>query len=72
MVKATALQQAAVFKAFTEENDRHGEHDFLSFDLCNRTFIFSITYYDKKLEKGSPDPADPNVTRRIGTLMLAW
>jgi hypothetical protein len=72
MVKAAALQQVAVFKDFTEENDRHGDRDFLSFELCNRTFIFSITYYDKKLENGSPDPADPNVTRRVGTLMLAW
>jgi len=71
MVKAAALCEVQKFSAFTEKNDPTNEHDFLAFELCNRCFIFSIVYFDLKLEHGSPDPADPNVTRRIGTLMMA-
>src|SRR5271165_532935 len=36
MVKATALQKAATFDAFTDDNDPYGEHDFGSFELCSR------------------------------------
>jgi hypothetical protein len=43
----------------------------MMFEFCNRNFIFSITYYDKKMEHGSPDSADPDVTTRIGALMMA-
>lgn len=70
MVITAALQKVAEFTDFTEENDPHGEHDYLSFDLCNREFVFHITYYDVSLENASPDAANPNVTKRIGTLML--
>jgi len=71
MVKASALEKVAEFKDFNEANDPNGEHDFLKFEHCNREFIFSIVYYDKTLEWGSEDPADPNQTVRVGTLMLA-
>jgi hypothetical protein len=71
MVKTAALQKVAEYTDFNEKNDPCEEHDFLSFELCNRTFIFSIVYYDKKLEHASPDPTDPAVTERIGTLMMS-
>jgi Protein of unknown function (DUF3768) len=71
MVKAAALHQVATFTAFTEALDPHGEHDYLSFDLCNREFMFTIDYYDLKMEGHSIDPADPDKTKRIGTLMLS-
>lgn len=71
MVKAAALQQVATFDAFTPDNDPHGEHDFGSFALCNRTFFWKIDAYDKTMEYGSDDPADPNKTTRVLTLMLA-
>jgi Protein of unknown function (DUF3768) len=70
MVVAAALEKVAAFTDFNKANDPHGEHDYLSFDLCNREFVFHIAYYDLTLEKASPDPADPNVTKRVGTLML--
>ena len=43
----------------TEANDPNGTHDFLKFELSNRSFIFSIVAYDKNLEFESPDPNRP-------------
>ena len=48
-----------------------GEHDFVSFEHCNRTFFWKCDYYDKEMDGGSEDPADPDKTTRVGTLMLA-
>ena len=38
--------------------------------MVSRVF-FKIDYYDKSLTFHSPDPADPAVTERIITIMLA-
>jgi hypothetical protein len=43
---------------------------YLSFDLCNREFVFVIQYYDLKLAGPSIDPANTNITKRVATLML--
>jgi hypothetical protein len=59
------------FSNFTEDNDPHGEHDFGSFELDGIKLFWKIDYYDRKLEYGSPDPADPAVTRRVLTILLA-
>ena len=69
MVKAAALHQVAQYNDFTEANDPNGTHDFLKFELSNRSFIFSIVAYDKNLEFESPDPTDPDKTILVGTLM---
>jgi hypothetical protein len=66
-----ALARVRAFTAFTEDNDPHGEHDFGSFDLDRRKLFWKIDYYDKKLEYGSEDPADPEQTTRVLTIMLA-
>ena len=71
MVKAAALQQVAAFADFTDDNDPLDEHDFGSFKLCNRKFFWKIDYYDKDLQHGSEDPADPDKTTRVLTLMFA-
>jgi hypothetical protein len=55
----------------TRENDPHGEHDYLSFKHSNRTFFWKCDYYNKEMDGGSEDSADPEQTIRIGTLMLA-
>src|ERR1039457_3240381 len=59
MVKSSALGKVGEFNDFTPENDPHGEHDYYSFEHCNRTFIWKCDYYDKEMEAGSEDPADP-------------
>src|SRR5271157_1343051 len=71
MVKAAALQNAATFDAFTDDNDPYGEHDFGSFDLCGRKFFWKIEYYDRDMQYGSEDPSDPAKTTRVMTVMLA-
>ena len=71
MVKSSALLKVAEFKDFTPDNDPHGEHDFLSFEHCNRTFFWKCDYYNKEMDGGSEDPADSDKTTRVGTLMLA-
>jgi hypothetical protein len=61
----------AEFHAFTPDNDPHGEHDFGSLAFLGETVFWKIDYYDETLSWGSPDPADPAVTTRLLTIMLA-
>lgn len=70
-VKAEILTKVANFKDFTDDNDPHGEHDFGSFDLVGRKFFWKIDYYDRDLRYGSENPADPEQTSRVLTIMLA-
>jgi predicted nucleic acid-binding Zn-ribbon protein len=70
-VKASALQSVASFNDFSEGNDPHGEHDFGSFEVEGQRFFWKIDYYDERCEGGSEDPADPERTTRVLTLMLA-
>lgn len=59
------------FDAFGPDNDPYGEHDFGAFDHNGRKIFWKIDYYDQSLEMGSDDPADPDKTRRVLTIMLA-
>jgi Protein of unknown function (DUF3768) len=71
MVIAAAFLKVSEFDDFNETNDPWKEHDCLSFELCNQTFFFKITYWDLTMLHQSPDPSDPTVTIRRGVLMLA-
>ena len=75
------------FDAFDEDNDPHGERDFgVVYQLaCGRwtterprarddereRVFWKLDYYDRDLRFGSEDPANPAVTRRVLTIMLA-
>ncbi|MEQ8826157.1 MAG: DUF3768 domain-containing protein, partial [Parvibaculum sp.] len=59
------------FDDFTPDNDPHGEHDFGSVRIDENAIFWKIDYYDRSMEAGSPDPADPEVTTRVLTIMLA-
>jgi hypothetical protein len=61
----------AGYTAFTEGDDPHGEHDFGSVVVAGETIFFKIDYYDLSLSAHSPNPADPAVTQRVMTIMLA-
>ena len=75
------------YDAFDEDNDPHGERDFGTiYQLGNgrwtterprvrddeRERVFwKLDYYDCDLQFGSEDAANPAVTRRVLTIMLA-
>ena len=75
------------FDAFTEDNDPPGERDFgCVYQLGNgrwtterprvredeRARVFwKLDYYDRELRFASEDAADPAITRRVLTIMLA-
>ncbi len=65
------VKTIAVFDGFSEANDPHEEHDFGSFEAEGQTIFFKIDYFDRDLQYHSPDPADPSVTQRVITIMLA-
>ena len=70
-VKAMVIRRVATFSDFTPDNDPRREHDFGNFTLAGRKFFFKIDYFDKDLNCHSADPADPSVTERVITIMLA-
>ena len=72
------------YDAFTPDNDPHGERDFgaiyQGIDGCwtterlekrRQTVFWKIDCYDRELQFGSEDPANPAITRRVLTIMLA-
>ena len=65
------VQTLAVFDDFCHANDPYEEHDFGSFEAEGEKIFFKIDYYDQTLTHHSPDPADPTVTERVITIMLA-
>ena len=69
IAKATAAVRS--FDAFTNDNDPWQEHDCATLDIDGEPVMFKIDYYDLDLEYGSPDPADPRLTQRVLTIMLA-
>jgi Protein of unknown function (DUF3768) len=65
------VKTIAVFDDFCQANDPYEEHDFGSFDADGHRIFFKIDYLDRDLSMHSPDPADPSVTQRVITIMLA-
>jgi Protein of unknown function (DUF3768) len=65
------VKTIAVFDDVCHANEPHEEHDFGSFEADGHKIMFKIDYYDRELSMHSPDPADPSVTKRVITIMLA-
>lgn len=70
-VKARVLLQVQSFADFDADNDPYSEHDFGAFAVAGDEFFWKIDYYDALCEFGSDDPADPEKTTRVLTIMLA-
>ena len=59
------------FTDFTPDNDPYGEHDFGSFDYKGNKIFWKIDYYDLNNQYMSENPADPDITNRVLTIMFA-
>jgi len=59
------------FDNFVQDNDPYGEHDFGKVVVGGQDFFWKISYYDLRMEFGSENPADPKITTRVLTIMLA-
>lgn len=71
MSVAKVVTKIRDFSDFSEGNDPHREHDFGSIEHDGKKIFWKIDYYDLKLEAGSEDPSDPEITCRVLTVMLA-
>jgi len=65
------LDALAAFDSFEADNDPYGEHDFGTLQVEGECLLFKIDSFDRSLTGHSPDPADPSVTTRVLTIMLA-
>ena len=68
---ARIVKTIAIYDGFCHANDPYEEHDFGVFEVEGQKLFFKIDYYDKSRRFLSPDPADPAVTERVITIMLA-
>ena len=68
---ARIVKTIEIYDDFCHANDPHEEHDFGAFDADGHKVFFKIDYYDESMTVHSPDPSDPNVTKRVITIMLA-
>lgn len=57
------------FDSFTTGNDPYGERDFGKVVLDDESFCWRIDYYAPDYRYGSEDPSNPEVTRRVMTIM---
>lgn len=69
--KSALLAAVRAFDQFEDGDDPYKEHDFGSVRIDGDRFFWKVDYYDRALEKASPDPADPAVTTRVLTIMHA-
>ncbi len=59
------------FDGFDVHNDPYDEHDLGMIRLGAERIMWKIDYYDRERRFASPDPADPTLTTRVLTIMLA-
>ena len=69
--QSNAIVAVRAFHVFTEDNDPNDEHDFGTLPVAGEQMMWKIDYYDKRVECGSPDPSNPDLTTRVLTIMLA-
>lgn len=66
---AELLRAVRGFNTSDGGKDPHGERDFGKVEINDEAYFWKIDCYDTDLLEGSPDPADPAVTKRVMTIM---
>lgn len=70
--KMDILKKVWSHNEFTEDNDPYGEHDFGAFYHKGEKIFWKIDYYDLAMKFHSEDPADPEKTIRVLTIMYGY
>ena len=65
------LQLVRNYNRFHPDDDPYSEHDFGSFAYQGQEYFWKIDYYSSTMQRGSLDPANPELTKRVLTIMLA-
>ena len=65
------LIEVQEFDTFDDANDPWGEHDFGAFECDGLRIMFKIDYLDQTDTKHSDNPANPDITTRVLTIMRA-
>ena len=73
--KSIIMQRVQNFSEFTEDNDPYGDHSFgaFEFEIADNSYhiFWKIDLYDQDYNRGSCDPANVSVTRRVLTILHA-
>lgn len=63
------LKKIQDFDGFNAANDPYKQHDFGKVEHKGTDYFFKIDYYDTSMEYASDDPGNPDITRRVLTIM---
>jgi len=65
------LNNVALYRNFTKDNNPYGERDFGNFMYQKEKIFWKIDYKDNAMMYHSPDASDPSQTIRVLTIMKA-
>jgi hypothetical protein len=63
-------RRVATFDGFNADSDPQGWHEMGVIEFHGTTVWFKLDLYDVDYTYGSPEPSDPEQTRRVLTLLL--
>lgn len=69
--KSAVIEMVRRFDGFNTDNDPYGEHDFVVLEHDGIRYFAKMDYYALDLMHGSENPADPEKTVRVLTIMRA-
>ena len=69
--QAAIYEKVQNYSDFSSDNDPYGERDFGSFTHNGEKIFWKIDCYDNSFEFGSSDPTNPEITKRVLTILLA-
>lgn len=70
--KANIVALVQNFDNFTPDNNPYSENDFGSFDYKGEKILWKIDYYDLNNQYHSENPANPDITNRVLTIMTVF